>query len=63
MLFVRRQAVALYARALLEAGQVPEALEQARLAVELPGDDARSRVSAGRVLAACESAMGYSPAT
>jgi hypothetical protein len=62
MLFARRQAVALYAKALLVAGRVDEALDQARLAVELPGDDARSRISAQRILAACESAMGLSPA-
>jgi tetratricopeptide (TPR) repeat protein len=62
MLFARRQAVALYAQALLAAGQVAEALEQARLAVDLPGDDVRSRASAERILAACESAMGLWPA-
>jgi len=62
MLFARRQAVALHAKALLAAGRVPEALDQARLAVDLPADDARSRRSAERILAACESAMGLSPA-
>ncbi len=60
MLFARRQAVALYASALLAAGRPKEALEQARLAIQLPADDVRSRVSAERVLAECESAMGYS---
>jgi class 3 adenylate cyclase/tetratricopeptide (TPR) repeat protein len=62
MLFARRQAIAMYAKALLAAGRVPEALEQACIAVDLPGDDTRSRVAAERVLAACESAMGLSPA-
>jgi class 3 adenylate cyclase/tetratricopeptide (TPR) repeat protein len=59
MLFARRQAVALYAKALLAAGRPVEALEQAQLAMRLPADDARSRISAERVLVACESAMGY----
>jgi class 3 adenylate cyclase/tetratricopeptide (TPR) repeat protein len=59
MLFARRQAVALYARALLADGRPAEALEQARLAMRLPAEDARSRTSAERVLAACESAVGY----
>ncbi|NUO55562.1 MAG: adenylate/guanylate cyclase domain-containing protein, partial [Hamadaea sp.] len=63
MLFARRQAVALYARALLADGRPAEALEQARLAVGLRADDVRSRVSAERVLAACESAMGYPAAS
>ncbi|NUR71302.1 MAG: AAA family ATPase [Hamadaea sp.] len=63
MLFARRQAVALYARALLADDRPAEALEQARLAVGLRADDARSRVSAERVLAACESAMGYPAAS
>jgi class 3 adenylate cyclase/tetratricopeptide (TPR) repeat protein len=63
MLFARRQAVALYARALLADGCAAEALEQARLAVRLPADDERSRYSAERVLAACEAAVGYPAAS
>jgi class 3 adenylate cyclase/tetratricopeptide (TPR) repeat protein len=62
MLFARRQAVALYAKALLKDGRPAEALAQAQLAMRLPADDMRSRISAERVLAACETAMGYSTA-
>jgi class 3 adenylate cyclase/tetratricopeptide (TPR) repeat protein len=58
LLFPRRQAVAGYAQALLTAGCGGEALSWARRAVELPAEDVRSRVVAGRVLAAALSAAG-----
>ncbi|GAA2518702.1 adenylate/guanylate cyclase domain-containing protein [Pilimelia columellifera] len=51
LLYARRQAVALYARALLAAGRVDEALSWARQAVLLPGEDVRSGVVATRTLA------------
>jgi tetratricopeptide (TPR) repeat protein len=58
LLFPRRQAVAGYAQALLAAGCGAEALTWARRAVELPAEDVRSRVVAGRVLAQALAAVG-----
>ena len=51
VLLSRRQAVALYGSALLAAGRVDEAVEVARRSVDMPSEDARSRVVALRVLA------------
>jgi class 3 adenylate cyclase/tetratricopeptide (TPR) repeat protein len=51
LLFPRRQAVACYAGALLEAGHTAEALGWARRAAAVSSEDVRSRVYAGRVLA------------
>ena len=48
LLFSRRQAVAVYATALLAAGRVEEGLAAARRAAELSSDDVR-----GRVIASC----------
>jgi class 3 adenylate cyclase/tetratricopeptide (TPR) repeat protein len=53
LLFPRRQGVALYARALRTAGRLPEALDAARRAAGMPGEDVRSRVIALRELAIC----------
>jgi class 3 adenylate cyclase/tetratricopeptide (TPR) repeat protein len=58
VLFPRRQAVAGYAQALLAAGRRGEALSWARRAAELPAEDVRSRVVAGRVLASALAAGG-----
>jgi hypothetical protein len=58
LLFPRRQAVAGYAEALLAADRPGGALSWARRAVELPAEDVRSRVVAGRVLAAALAATG-----
>jgi hypothetical protein len=58
LLFPRRQAVAGYAQALLAAGCVGEAVSWARRAMELPAEDVRSRVVAGRVLASALTAAG-----
>jgi class 3 adenylate cyclase/predicted ATPase len=58
LLFPRRQAVAGYAQALLAADRPTEALAWARRAVDLPAEDVRSRVVAGRVLAAALAAAG-----
>jgi class 3 adenylate cyclase/tetratricopeptide (TPR) repeat protein len=58
LLFPRRQAVASYAEALLAAGRPDEALEWARRAAAAPGEDVRSRVHAGRVLARALDAAG-----
>jgi tetratricopeptide (TPR) repeat protein len=58
LLFPRRQAVAQYATALLAAGRVAEAVAAARRAVELPGEDVRSRVAAFRALAETLGAAG-----
>ena len=60
VLFPRRQAVAGYAQALLAAGCGAEALTWARRAVDLPAEDVRSRVVAGRVLAQALAAVGES---
>jgi class 3 adenylate cyclase/tetratricopeptide (TPR) repeat protein len=59
VLLPRRAAVSAYAAALLAAGRIDEAVVQARRALDLGGDDVRSRVSGllvlARVLAAgCE---------
>jgi class 3 adenylate cyclase/tetratricopeptide (TPR) repeat protein len=58
LLFPRRQAVALFAGALLALGRADEALDWARRAVELPGDDVRSQVTASRMLAEALFACG-----
>jgi tetratricopeptide (TPR) repeat protein len=58
LLFPRRQAVAGYAQALLAADRPTEAVRWARRAVDLPAEDVRSRVVAGRVLAAALAAAG-----
>jgi tetratricopeptide (TPR) repeat protein len=58
VLLSRRQAVAEYASALLAAGRVDEAVATARRAVELPADDVRGRIVAGRVLACALAAAG-----
>jgi tetratricopeptide (TPR) repeat protein len=58
LLFPRRQGVALYAGALRALGRADEALSCARHAVELPGEDVRSRVIALRELACCLAAVG-----
>ncbi|GIJ53888.1 adenylate/guanylate cyclase domain-containing protein [Virgisporangium aurantiacum] len=58
LLFPRRQAVAGYAQALLAADRPTDALCWARRAVDLPAEDVRSRVVAGRVLAAALAAAG-----
>ncbi len=58
LLFPRRQAVALYARALRADGRPEAALEYARTAALMPGEDVRSRVIALRELASCLAATG-----
>jgi len=58
LLFPRRQGVALYASALRVAGRTDEALGYARQAVEMPGEDVRSRVVALRELASTLAATG-----
>jgi class 3 adenylate cyclase/tetratricopeptide (TPR) repeat protein len=58
LLFPRRQGVAVYARALRVAGRTGEALGYARRAVEMPGEDVRSRVIALRELASTLAALG-----
>lgn len=58
VLFPRRQAVAMYASALLAAGEPAEALRWARRSRELPAEDIRSRVVAARVMAQALAANG-----
>jgi tetratricopeptide (TPR) repeat protein len=58
LLFPRRQAVACYAACLLQAGRAEEALAWARRATSAPGEDVRSRVYVGRVLAAALASAG-----
>jgi class 3 adenylate cyclase/tetratricopeptide (TPR) repeat protein len=58
LVFPRRHAVAAYAEVLLAAGRSAEALDWARRAVATPGEDVRSRVVAGRVLACALAAAG-----
>jgi class 3 adenylate cyclase/tetratricopeptide (TPR) repeat protein len=58
LLFPRRQGVALYARALRFAGRSADALRYARQAVEMPGEDVRSRVVGLRELASSLAATG-----
>jgi len=58
LLFPRREAVALYARALRCDGQPQAALEYARAAVDTPGEDVRSQVVALRELACCLAGYG-----
>jgi len=56
--FPRRQALAHYAGALLDAGEVDAALTWARRAQQVPAEDVRSRVIASRVLASAYQAAG-----
>jgi len=58
LVFPRRQALAHYAGVLLDAGRVEEALTWARRAQQVPAEDVRSRVIAGRVLASAYDAAG-----
>jgi len=58
LLFPRRQAVALFAGALLALGDADQALDWASRAASMPGDDVRSRVTASRVLAEALFACG-----
>jgi hypothetical protein len=58
LLFPRRQAIACYAAALLAAGRADEALAWAQRAATAPGEDVRSRVQTGRVLAQALAAVG-----
>ena len=58
LLFARRQALAVHAEILLAAGRTAEALDLARLAVDTPAEDVRSRVTACRVLARALYASG-----
>jgi class 3 adenylate cyclase/tetratricopeptide (TPR) repeat protein len=58
LLFPRRQAVACYAAALVAVGRPEEACHWARRAVTVPGEDIRSQVHAGRVLASALAAVG-----
>jgi len=62
LLFPRRQALAHYAGALLEAGDVHPALAVIHRALAVPAEDVRSRVVALRVLAQCLAAAGDPPA-
>jgi class 3 adenylate cyclase/tetratricopeptide (TPR) repeat protein len=61
LMFPRRQAVACYASALLAADRTAEALEWASRAVDVPGEDVRSKVYADRVLASALAASGDTP--
>lgn len=58
LLFPRRQALAHYAGALLQAGRPAQALAAAESALGVPAEDVRSRVVALRALAACRAAVG-----
>ncbi|MEV0130745.1 adenylate/guanylate cyclase domain-containing protein [Dactylosporangium sp. NPDC050688] len=58
VMFSRRHAVAAYAGALLAAGRQVEALDWARQAQTLAGEDVRSRIYAARVLADALEANG-----
>jgi class 3 adenylate cyclase/tetratricopeptide (TPR) repeat protein len=58
LIFPRRQALAHYAGAVLEAGRVDEAVEWAGRAQEVPAEDVRSRVVALRALASARAAAG-----
>ena len=58
VMFSRRHAVAAYAGALLAAGRHVEALDWARQAQTLAGEDVRSRIYAARVLADALEANG-----
>jgi tetratricopeptide (TPR) repeat protein len=58
LVFPRRHAVAVYASALLDVGQVEQALAAAVQAKQTPGEDVRSEVCAGRVLARALAGMG-----
>jgi class 3 adenylate cyclase/tetratricopeptide (TPR) repeat protein len=62
LIFPRRQALAHYAGAVLEAGRVAEAVEWAGRAQEVPAEDVRSRVIALRALASARAAAGDLPA-
>ena len=58
LLFPRQEAVALYAEALLAAGQVDEAVRWARRAVQVPSEQIRSRILAAQALAEALAAAG-----
>ncbi|QSB14546.1 AAA family ATPase [Natronosporangium hydrolyticum] len=58
LVFPRRQAVALYAAALLADGEADEAVVWAERAQEVPAQDVRSRVFSARVLAQALAATG-----
>jgi tetratricopeptide (TPR) repeat protein len=58
LLFSRRQALAVYASALLGSGAVDAALTWIRRAQEVPAEDVRSRVVTARVLARALAAAG-----
>ena len=58
LVFPRRHAVAAYAEVLLAAGRGADALVWAKRAVATPGEDVRSRVVAGRVLACALAVAG-----
>ncbi|WP_018352221.1 AAA family ATPase [Longispora albida] len=58
LLLPRTQAVAYYSQALLESGQAEEAVYQARLAVEAPAEELRTRIVAHRALASALAATG-----
>jgi tetratricopeptide (TPR) repeat protein len=58
LMFPRRQAVAIYAEALLAAGRADEALTWARRAEQVPAEDVRSRVVSARTLARALGAAG-----
>ncbi|MFN2524187.1 MAG: hypothetical protein ABR614_12875, partial [Mycobacteriales bacterium] len=62
LLFPRRQALAHRAGTLLALGRVPEALEAARSAVDMPSEDVRSQVLALRALGSALRADGDEPA-
>jgi class 3 adenylate cyclase/tetratricopeptide (TPR) repeat protein len=62
LLFPRRQALAHFAEALLQAGDTAQALEVAERALAVPAEDVRSRVIALRVLADCLVRVGDRPA-
>lgn len=58
LLFPRREAVALYAKVLLVAGDAEQAVAWARRAHEVPAEDIRSQVVSARVLARALAASG-----
>jgi tetratricopeptide (TPR) repeat protein len=58
LLTSRTLGIAYYAETLLQVGRVAEALEQARLAVEISAEDLRTRIVAQRALAATLAASG-----
>ena len=58
LVFPRRHGMAVYASVLLQAGRIPEAVVHARRATRTAGEDIRSGVCAGRVLARALAAAG-----